>query len=532
MTGHETPGHCAPSAGPPRTSISRRRAVGLALAGAAAAALEVGRPSGSGPAAASSATTADTADVLDFGAVGDGATDDAQAFQAAMDSLGVAGGGVLIIPAGTYLINNIVQLRDNVTIIGHGAILTKTAGPYSLFVSLSGKEQGYGSGVRNVAVSGLTFLGPPYDERYLFCPFALHHAQDVTVEECAFIQTQGIGHNMDLCGCKGITVRNCVFRGAYNSLGTPGYNKAETIQLDQSRPGSLTYDDHPDSYDALYTRDVVVENCRFEPLEFHGDAYPCPNPIGAHAVRENHFYENVTFTGNIIIDPVEDPSNDDLDEEPRKESFKGVLHFPAVRNLTIEGNQFTLSMPRSVRVVSIFSVDYGPLDLDPRDPAVQDYFDPIASEAITIRNNTFSGFMPSADNVAQEAIWIRGVPDGEVRDVEISGNTMTDLRAEDGRGAVTISALHCTQLTVSDNEIVDTVSAVRLSATRIFHITGNRFLGDLDDPECVAITVTDGSSAGTISANEYQGFSTGVDDRGAGRAVRVIERGRRPRQET
>lgn len=529
MTRHKNPGNCAISPAPPRSAFSRRRALGLALAGTAAAALELTRPSDSAAATNSNIGGA-TADVRDFGAVGDGVTDDAQAFQSAMDSLGVTDGGTLTIPAGTYLINDIVRLRDNVTIRGHGAILTKTAGPYSLFVSLSGKEQGYGSGVKNVAVSGITFLGPPYDERYLFCPFALHHAQGITVEECAFIQTQGIGHNMDLCGCKDITVRDCTFRGAYNSLGTPGYNKAETIQLDQSRPGSLTYDDDPDSYDALYTRDVVVENCRFEPLEFDGDAYPCPNPIGAHAVRENHFYENVTFTGNVVIDPVEDPSDDELDEEPRKESFKGVIHFPAVRNLTIEDNQFSLSMPRSVRAISIFSVDYGPLDLDPRDPAVQDYFDPIVSDGITIRNNDFSGFIPSTENKPQELIWIRGVPDGEVRDVDITGNTMTNLRSQDGRGAVAIRALHCTQLTITDNEILDTVSAAKLSATRIFHITGNHFVGNLDEPEDVAITVTDGSSAGVISANEYQGFTTNVDDRGTGPAVRVIERGRRVRR--
>jgi Pectate lyase superfamily protein len=45
-----------------------------------------------------------TLNVRDFGATGDGTTDDGPAFQKALDALATAGGGTLFVPAGKYAI--------------------------------------------------------------------------------------------------------------------------------------------------------------------------------------------------------------------------------------------------------------------------------------------------------------------------------------------------------------------------------------------------------------------------------------------
>ncbi len=66
-----------------------------------------------------------------FGAVGDGITDDRQAFQDALDYLHEQGGGTLIVPDGEYLLNSktnktgvnvdtLVLLRPNVSVVGFG----------------------------------------------------------------------------------------------------------------------------------------------------------------------------------------------------------------------------------------------------------------------------------------------------------------------------------------------------------------------------------------------------------------------------
>lgn len=66
-----------------------------------------------------------------FGAKGDGLTNDSTTIQAAMDAAGVAGGGVVLLPVGTYLINASLKFNyDNVTLTGAGSgtiLLAKAA---------------------------------------------------------------------------------------------------------------------------------------------------------------------------------------------------------------------------------------------------------------------------------------------------------------------------------------------------------------------------------------------------------------------
>ncbi len=54
-----------------------------------------------------SSANAVTVNIRDFGATGDGVTNDTSAIQSAMDYLASAGGGTLYVPAGTYLIDNV-----------------------------------------------------------------------------------------------------------------------------------------------------------------------------------------------------------------------------------------------------------------------------------------------------------------------------------------------------------------------------------------------------------------------------------------
>lgn len=56
--------------------------------------------------------------VRDFGALGDGETDDTAAFQAALDAAAAAGGGIVRAPTGNYMIATHIAIPDNVTLEG------------------------------------------------------------------------------------------------------------------------------------------------------------------------------------------------------------------------------------------------------------------------------------------------------------------------------------------------------------------------------------------------------------------------------
>src|SRR5690606_17692803 len=58
--------------------------------------------------------------VLDYGAVADGSTNAATAFQSALDAVSAAGGGEVFAPAGTYVVGSSLNLTDHVTLRGAG----------------------------------------------------------------------------------------------------------------------------------------------------------------------------------------------------------------------------------------------------------------------------------------------------------------------------------------------------------------------------------------------------------------------------
>src|ERR1041384_5026284 len=123
-------------------------------------------------------TESDPLNLRDFGAVGDGVTDDSPAFQSALDALAAAGGGTLFVPEGKYAIvtpvaKDFTGLASSITIIGVES-LTPVAPP-----SAPGSELSKGldlltevyprtgelqvaifiKGLRNLVVKDIAFVG-------------------------------------------------------------------------------------------------------------------------------------------------------------------------------------------------------------------------------------------------------------------------------------------------------------------------------------------------------------------------------------
>ncbi|GAB3747476.1 glycosyl hydrolase family 28-related protein [Microlunatus parietis] len=429
--------------------VSRRSALTVAAA-VAGGSLIAGR--------APSAARAETGMVInlrDRGAAGDGVTDDTAVLNAALDDVEANGGGTIIFPPGTYPVGGPERprLRDNLKIIGQDATLLKAGANGALFVALSRGRTGYGSGCRNVRISGLRFLGS-YPRTRLMAPFALHHASDVVIENCVFEQVQGSRHSIDLGGCEDIVIRNCRWLGYYNNEG-PAYNGAECIQVDYSYHGALSYNDSEGSHDGLMSRRITVEDCEFLPATVDGVDYPCPNPLGSHGLKEDSWFSDLRFAGNLIVDPIHGPSSDD---SPNQGIALGAVHLPVSKRVVIENNRFVQTRGRMIRAISFAAASYViATESDPNSfpPIKKTLENPLGCSEITVRNNRFEGFVAGDDETPlQSVIFLRGLPNGgELSNIEISGNTFVGLDHEGRRSTPAIEARHAAKITVSGNKL-------------------------------------------------------------------------------
>ena len=91
----------------------------------------------------------------DFGAVGNGSTDDRAAIQGAIDAASADGGGVVYFTAGTYLINNALTLKRGVWLVGaareHTAL--KAGGAFIMASGLASFNE-YNAGIAHLTFDG------------------------------------------------------------------------------------------------------------------------------------------------------------------------------------------------------------------------------------------------------------------------------------------------------------------------------------------------------------------------------------------
>ena len=168
--------------------------------------------------------------VTAFGAVGDGVTDDTDAFQNVFDYVNSVGGGIVLVPPGTYLIDG-PSMYSNTTLlgVGRGASILKqkdgsTDHKYCLLIN---DVDGSGAtNVENIRIADIGFLGLVetlgfIEHNHLL---AMNGVSSVIVERCDFtgFQSDGIyvgqgSINVSaLVHNDNVVIRNCTFDGVNN----------------------------------------------------------------------------------------------------------------------------------------------------------------------------------------------------------------------------------------------------------------------------------------------------------------------------
>lgn len=219
---------------------------------------------------------AEVFNVKDYGATGNGSTNDTTALQAAATACRLAGGGIVDLPPGTYIVDQAVLLGSNTIVRGCGAASIIKA-HQSAFVGTNAGNNCYLLRNYNHAVSSLT------DEKIVVegitfqygtvtisgggaHAIAMKYVRHVTVRDCHFEKGEN-GTAFISCqdtvtdACHALDTTNCAFDhwgGSGNCKVvnstvriTPGVNTAQAIQF--TGTGSLG--------ENLSTVDCLVQGC-------------------------------------------------------------------------------------------------------------------------------------------------------------------------------------------------------------------------------------------------------------------------------
>ena len=288
--------------------------------------------------------------VSQFGAAGDGQTDDTAAIQAALSATKNDPSIVVFEKNHTYLLQKEVYLYSNTIINLNGSTICNGNGEnvndeYVQWgnglrflnnpdcVSLAG----YGA-LKNVSIYNGTIDGSNV-AGISGVSFTLLHAYNVSFDNIEFRDCMAGTHIIDLGGCKNVTIKNCNFTGSYISVKKWRYR--EMIQIDSAVRKGMPYWERVSNvaYDSLPCENITITNCNFE----RGNGTHAPNAIGTHTAYANAS-KNILITNNTFRD-----------------CYSYAIRFPKVTKLTIRNNHF-ISQNRTHKSTSAFIKLYSAKD--------------------------------------------------------------------------------------------------------------------------------------------------------------------------
>jgi hypothetical protein len=221
-----------------------------------------------------------TVNVKDFGAVGDGTTQDQVAIQAAIDNAEANGKNGVFFPAGTYYVNAQVNLKNKVSLFGAGKagseIWFGSSGQFKL-TGTSGTKLGFFS-IQNMGLTnqggGATFA------------LSLNYAERVLLDNCAVYNT-GVG----MSGFNYVTLQNCDLYGGELYADHPTVNSiSEALKIFGCNGSGY-------KLNIKDTADVVIDNCSFLGATGGISIARGEQPAG--------FYPPV-FISNTVVDATDD----------------------------------------------------------------------------------------------------------------------------------------------------------------------------------------------------------------------------------
>lgn len=245
--------------------------------------------------------------VKQFGAVGDGSTDDTQAIQSALDlAHDINSSGVeIFVPDGEYMISTPLIIYSRTRLhLSKGAVIVRKASPSPANMLRSAAGGGGYEGQQNIEVVGGTWDGNA-SSTTTSTLLSFAHCRNVVIRDTT-VKNWYENHALELNGVQGGKVLNCFFQDHL------GGGLREAIQIDLMK-SSAQYPWYG-PYDNTPCDDILIEGCTF---------VRCVRGVGSHSstpgvlhtniqIQNNHFkdltnqairgmnYDNCVISGNVM----------------------------------------------------------------------------------------------------------------------------------------------------------------------------------------------------------------------------------------
>ncbi|MCA1183616.1 NosD domain-containing protein, partial [Bacillus licheniformis] len=227
-----------------------------------------------------------------------GKTPSADAIQSALDEIHSEGGGWLVIPGGTYLIDKRMIIYENtrVTMAADCVLLRAWAGGFFANGKPTDNFSGY-SGRGNIVIEG-GMLDGNYLKIETYKTNAMDsviigHAKNIVIDNVTFKDVI-TDHAIDANGCNGLRITNCRFTGFIDTSGTRPFSEA--IQLGEFTKGGVNIFG---AFDSTPNTNVYIAHNYFGKSDLLG-GWGCA--VGNHYAVYDVFQTNITIFDNTIED--------------------------------------------------------------------------------------------------------------------------------------------------------------------------------------------------------------------------------------
>lgn len=259
-----------------------------------------------------------TYNVKDFGAKGNGITDDTYAIQKCFNFINSIGGGVAYFPNGTYKISRTKQKGKAWSLFAVNNLSIKGENKENTIIKLASKQRNYTrmlyvEEVNNVYLENITFDGnrenqnnPTKPSEHLGGVF-INSSTNVTIKNAKFINTggDGVGIRGPKLPSKNIVVDSCFFDGNYRS-GVALGSGFDTVKITNNFFGENIDDSSIDTEPSSgICQNVLIENNIIKTKSLVTIGGPKINNTGKNFIVRNNKLSSSLFlvrAQNVIIE--------------------------------------------------------------------------------------------------------------------------------------------------------------------------------------------------------------------------------------